>query len=217
MVRKIFKGENPKLLIHVGTHGDEHDIVSLVFDAVEKYKDKLPDFIFVPEVSPSAVVARTRVNYSGKDINRIFYSDSKDMEVVENIKIMRGNRFDLMVSFHEDLPVKEYYIYDSGFKISETDAVLKHNKKLQSHGTGLLNGLDDSDDPALGYEFKDGYRRFTEKEGTPSNGMSTVWAMSEGIVKESLTPEIPGKLSIEEKRFIIDSFFSDILVDDFPK
>ena len=206
------KGENPTLLIHSGTHGDEFEVINIVRKCVEKYEDRLPDFVFVPKVSPSAVKARLRVNSNGFDLNRIFFSDSKEIEVIENIKALDGYKFDTMVSFHEDPVLEEYYIYDSGFDLNESEKLKSHNQKLKKLGFKLLNGLDDPDDPSLGYEFKEGYRKFIEGKDDKSNGMITVWAMVEKGVSECMVPEIPGMLSPKEKEIIVDTFFCDLLI-----
>ena len=44
--------------------------------------------------------------------------------------------------------------------------------------------------------------------------MATVWAIAEKHTKNSLTPEIPGLLTLKQKEMIIDSFFKDILCVD---
>ncbi len=205
-------GENPRLIIHAGTHGDEWEVIGLVENALRKYESRLPSFIFFPEVSPSSVKTRTRINSMGKDLNRTFFSDSKDPEVVENRKYLDNKHFDLMITFHEDPVREEYYIYDTGKTEEKNRVILGHNKKLMDSGIKLLNGIDDPNDPALGHEFKDGYRKFVYRKGDPDNGMITAWALNRGIVDECLVPEIPGKLDIDKKRFIVESFFEEVLL-----
>lgn len=208
------KGNNPKLLIHSGTHGDEFESIDIVKKCVEKYENKLPDFIFVPVVSPSAVSAKTRFNDNGKDLNRVFFSDSTEIEVQVNAKIINGHKFDLMISFHEDPESFEYYIYDEGLNTEKSEKILKHNSKLKNFGVKLLNGIDDFNDPRLGKEFIEGYNKLIISEDLTNNGMATVWAIAEKHTKNSLTPEIPGLLTLKQKEMIIDSFFKDILCVD---
>lgn len=207
------KGINPKLLIHSGTHGDEFEVIDFVKRAVEKYENCLPDFIFVPVVSPSAVKSKTRFNGNGKDLNRIFFSDSTEIEVQENAKILDGHKFDLMVSFHEDPGSDSYYIYDEGMDSNESVKVIEHNKKLSSLGIKLLNGIDDPNDPHLGQEFIEGYNKIVFNNNPENNGMTTVWALAEKKAKNSLTPEIPGKITLKEKELIVDTFFKDVLCE----
>lgn len=202
---------NPSLLIHSGTHGDEWQVISLVKEALTKYESRLPPFIFFPEVSPSAVKRHTRVNARGQDMNRTFFSNSKEPEVRENIKYLKNKHFELMVTFHEDPTTDEYYIYDVCRSKERKKAILRHNKRLGEAGIKLFTGVDDPDDPELGYEFKNGYRKFVYDEGQ-DNGMITIWAVNRGIVKDCMVPEIPGKLDIKKKRFIVESFIEDVLL-----
>ncbi len=202
------KGNNPRLLIHSGTHGDEFEVIDCVRKSVTKFETSLPDFVYVPVVSPSAVKNKTRLNGSDLDLNRVFFSSSKEPEVVENIKILKKFNFDLFVSFHEDPLSDEYYIYDSGFKKEESLKIKTHNEKLKDLGFKLLNGVDDPMDPDLGYEFIEGYRKFVETKGDSVNGMISMWSMFEKEVQTCLTPEIPGLLDIAKKQLIVDTFFS---------
>ncbi len=131
----IYKsGNNPRLLIHSGTHGDEYEIIDLVNKALKKYETSLPAFIIVPHVSPSAVEKRSRTNYQGSDINRVFFSNSDDKEVRINILVLEGNKFDLFVSFHEDPESSQYYIYDSGYSPEQNKLIINHNQILKVLG-----------------------------------------------------------------------------------
>lgn len=202
------KGDNPKLLIHSGTHGDEYGIINLLEKAVIKYEDRLPDFIFVPIVSPSAVKAKTRTNNNGKDLNRIFFSDSNDLEVKTNIAILENNKFNLFVSFHEDFEFMNYYVYDEGFIHLNTDKVINHNNKLKNFGIDLFDGIDD---PILKTEIVNGYKKFTPSKTFENDGMITSWLLSQKKVDDTLTPEIPMELNLYYKEKIINTFFEDIL------
>lgn len=208
----FIKGDNPKLLIHSGTHGDEYEVIDIVQKCVEKYEEKLPDFVFVPFVSPSAVHNKTRVNGNGFDMNRIFFSDSKELEVQENIKAIKDCKFDLMVSFHEDLKLPFYYVYDEGTNKKETQLLLEFNQKIQKLGVDLLNGIDDPEDPGLGIEFTNGYRKFVVSSEFKNSGMITSWAITNNIVYDTFVPEIPGMFDIKVKELIVDTFFKDILL-----
>ena len=207
--------ENPKLLIHSGTHGDEYEVTDFVMEAILKYEKKLPPFIFVPVVSPSAVERKTRVNESGTDMNRGFFSDSKDPEVLANIEIIKNQKFDLFVSFHEDWEFSEYYIYDWGYSKEKNELVLKHNQWLKNNGIGLFNGIDDPLDLALGYEFVEGYNKSVHLEKDKDDGVISDWILNRKISKEYLLPEIPQRLSREKKKLIVDSFFSEVILKMF--
>ncbi len=202
------KGNNPKLLIHCGTYGDEYDVVKHVENAVIKYEEQLPDFVFVPIVSPSAVKLRTRINDNGKDLNRIFFSDSTDPEVLANIEIIGENKYDLFVSFHEDFEFPDYYIYDEGFTNLKQNMILNHNSQISKLGFTLFNGIDD---PILNNVFLNGYKKIVINKDTRNNGMITSWMLSEGKVLDTLNPEIPMNLDSNSKKKIIDTFFENVL------
>lgn len=211
----FISGKNPKLLIHSGTHGDEYLVTDFVSEAVLKYKKELPPFIFVPIVSPSAVERKTRVNESGTDMNRGFFSDSLDPEVQANIEIVKKEKFDLFVSFHEDWEFSDYYIYDWGYSKTKNELVLKHNRWLKDNSVGLFNGVDDPLDLALGYEFVEGYNKSIHLGNDKDSGIISDWILNREISKEYLLPEIPQRLSREKKKMIVDSFFSDVILKMF--
>lgn len=208
-------GENPKLFIHSGTHGDEAEVTEFVREALIKHEESLPPFIFVPIVSPSAVERKTRENESGNDMNREFFSNSPDPEVQVNIEIMKDKRFDLFVSFHEDPLETNYYLYDVGYREMENELVLKHNQLLKNSGVELLSGIDDAEDSSLGYEFIEGYKKFIHPKNYHDDGTISAWVLNKHIAEEYLLPEIPGKASREVKRFIVDSFFTEVILKSF--
>lgn len=207
--------KNPRLLLHAGTHGDEYEVIDIVSDFIKSHEKELPPFIYVPQVSPSAVAAKTRVNKNGKDLNRIFYENSQDDEVQNNIAVMKKGPFNLLVSFHEDPEFREYYIYDVGVDTKPTQSVIDHNAFLKKQGVVLLNGLDDPKDPELGFEFVEGYHKFEHTDA--DNGMILVWAFNHGFIKHCLLPEIPGKMNLDEKRKIVNSFFEQVIIKYFNK
>lgn len=206
-------GINPKLLIHTGTHGDEYEVIGCVKNSIEKYFAKLPDFVFVPKVSPSAVKAKTRFNSSGIDINRVFYSNSDEIEVVENIRLLEGYNFDLMISFHEDPDFFDYYIYDESQNKIITNKVITNNLNIKKLGVNLLTGMDDSGDPHLGHKFIDGYAEFIYPDNILEDGTATVWAYSNNVAKSILVPEIPGKINLSLKQKVVDKIFEDIFLN----
>ena len=205
-------GDSPKLLIHSGTHGDESEVTEYVTMALQKYSKELPDFIFVPEVSPLAVKRGTRNNYLNHDMNRKFFSDSNDPEVRANIEVMMGNKFDLFISFHEDPSGPDYYLYDVAYRKATNERVLIHNQLLKRHGVGLLNGVDDPEDESLGYVFSEGYHKLDFQQSSLDDGTISAWVLNRHIADEYLLPEIPGKADLKTKRFIVESFFTEVVL-----
>ncbi len=216
-MRFVEKGNKPRLLIHTGTHGDEYGVIKMVEECLKKYESKLPDYIFVPEVSPSAVEMKTRKNKYGHDMNREFLSNSDDPEVQENIKIIKNERFDLFVSFHEDWEFPEYYIYDWGYTNKPSELVTKHNEYLKENGIRLLNGVDDPTDPHLGYKFSEGYNKSIHVKKEQDDGIISDWVLNRNIATDYLLPEIPQRLSDKKKKFIVDSFFTEVILKYFTE
>lgn len=204
-------GDDPKLLIHTGTHGDEWEVIGLVESYLRNNEKRLPDFLYVPEVSPSAVAKGTRNNWANRDMNRSFYAHLDDPEVLANIKILKNRKFDLMISFHEDHEFEnEYYVYDVGRDGKENKLVLSHNQLLKERGICLMNRVDSPDDPDLGYLFVDGYKKFEHKDNL-DHGIAG-WILDTKIAEEYLMPEIPMKAKIETKKMIVDTFFEEVVL-----
>lgn len=205
-------GNNPKLLIHSGTHGDEAEVTEFVIKALQKYEQVLPSFIFVPEVSPSAVALKTRNNARGVDMNRKFFSDSTDPEVQVNIQLIKEQKFDIFVSFHEDSELNEYYCYDVSWKKGVNKFILAHNRLLKEKGVNLLNGIDDEKDEDLGFEFREGYNKLEFLESMKDDGTISAWVLKRHIAEDYLLPEIPGKADRKMKQFIVESFFEEVIM-----
>ncbi len=194
-LRYYQKGENPKLLIYSGTHGDEAGVIGSVQRHLERNEQKLPDFVWVPEVSPSAVRLGTRQNERGRDVNRICTVEATDPEVVLNRMVVDGKQFDLFIDFHEDPTTDAFYLYDS-IDVRRTAALEKLYTDIQELGVPLYHGLDDEE---LGLHVDTGYVVCTEYDSAPELGnIYTTWRYlkDHDIVRgRFLNPEVPGKVS----------------------
>ena len=209
----FISGESPTLLIHAGTHGDEYGVIESVRKAVEKYEARLPDFVYVPVVSPSAVATRTRTNMDGLDLNRSFFDQSRLSEVEVNLSIVGDYKFDLMVTFHEDsFWESTFYLYDINCGIGGGEGWKKFKAEIGVLGLNLLNGPDDPKDPTLNFSFVDGYYYFPKAAEGYRGGSFDAWAIRNGVIKGALVPEIPGKLAQEKKNKVVDLFFRRFLV-----
>ena len=209
----FLKGTNPKLLIVSGMHGDEYEVIDCINEYVKQHIDQLPDFLFIPRVSPSAVAQKTRKNKFGRDVNRHFFDQSEDPEAEDAMQIMRNYQVDLTIEFHED-PDRAlgFYLYDS-HALNEKDLVL-YREKIQQTGARLYTGVDDPFDAHLGLHIEKGYI-YTPLEILPKDaGFFVVWALTHGIAQRVLNPEIPGKAPLSLKRSLVTAVFSFFLPPD---
>ena len=203
------KGTDPKLLIHTGTHGDEFSVIEPTKNYILKNADTLPDFIFVPEVSPTAVAQKSRKNKQGIDINRSFFEGSDNAEVTDNMELIKDFNFDICISIHEDYEFPSFYMYDSGNLQSAVWQVFV--EKLNLVGMQTYTGFDDLSDPALGYEFKNGYPAFDDAVAENNSGCFSNHFISRSKSRRFLMPEVPTQCSKEVKEKVIALLFTDLL------
>ncbi len=206
------QGGKPKLLLLSGTHGDEYGVIEAVKGSIRKYLSQLPEFVFIPEVSPSAVSNRTRVNNNGIDLNRSFGDSSLEPETIANMEIVKDNSFDLCVSFHEDPGISEFYFYDSGM-MDESDLALIRSG-VQTLGIKLYDGVDDPSDPYLANMVNGGYIS-SPADTLSGNDSYENWSLNKGIVKRTLTMEVPGTISMERKTALVNLLFEDLILPFF--
>lgn len=204
------KGDHPSLLIMSGTHGDEYEVIGPLAQIINTYAQQLPDYIYIPEVSPSAVALKTRKNAAGRDTNRSFTESTKDIEAKYTMDIVRPHVFDACFSFHEDPDQTDFYIYDNQ-KLEET-ALQKLRNHITQYGISLYTGIDDPLDTTLGHMITDGYASLPADPKKLLHGDFWEWSQHHGVVKRILFPEIPGRLPITNKEFLIKTIFQDILL-----
>lgn len=195
-VKYHVKGSLPQLVIHSGTHGDEFHVIEPLRRVVERMYEELPSFLYVPEVSPSAVALRTRENALGHDMNRIFWGEIFDPEVVANKQILSVASHAIGLTFHQDLENNAYYIYDSK-KLSE-EQLSALQQKIRGLELDLYTGFDDFEDDYLRYDFVDGYASVTPDSHYKGPFVDD-WAMYHSHISRMLTVEMPfEKANIEE-------------------
>lgn len=203
-------GEKPKVLISSGTHGDEPDLIFSVRRAVDKYVDQLPDFLYIPQVSPSAIALGTRKNSDGLDANRAFFPGTTCEETLTIEKILEHQTFDIHVDFHEDEWIPDFYIYDCRVgNTKQSDDIIGLLSDVSALGVGLFEGIDDLDNPNLGNIVKDGY---CSPDVTRYDPSFDGWTRKQAIAKRTIVPEVPGKASQELKDKIVEVIFKNLLI-----
>lgn len=201
------KGDDPKLLITSGVHGDELEVIDSVRKAVEKYHDHLEAFVYIPVVSPTAVTNRTRENGHKLDPNRLFKEGSAGGETEKVMDFLREYRFDLHVDFHEDVVLHDFYVYEAPPRGEKT--MIKLFSEIKGIGVDLWEGVDDPDDPALGHLVVNGYTSFSVDH---TDNSLDAWLRFSGRSKRSLVPEVPGLVAKETKDKIVDAIFRHLII-----
>lgn len=215
--RFLLKGRAPELEIDCGMHGDEKGVIPLVEAAIFAHLSELPDTLYIPEMSPSAVMQGTRLNAQGDDINRSFLDDSRDSEAQLVMDVLRNYKFKKTVSFHEDRD-DFCYVYDAGGESLEgTSALENMRSQMQSLGVELLDGIDDPADATLGNLFSRGYKHFPVETQKGDSGLSGSWLLSHGVTEKALTVEIPMHLDADVKEKLVDIFFKSLIIDPASK
>jgi len=202
------QGSTPKVFFRSGTHGDENGVIDSVWDAIHKHLDRLPDFLFIPEVSPSAVLSGTRANEHNLDMNRGFVEDSQEPEVIANMSIVKDFQFDLSFDFHED--ISGFYFYDS--EQMDDQGLARVRTGVNKLGVGLYSGIDDPDDPALVFKVEGGYTPKWIEKYDPNAGFYDSWTMKNDLVRRSITVEIPKELSVVGKKRLVNLLFDELVL-----
>ncbi|MDO8584903.1 MAG: hypothetical protein Q7R85_02140 [bacterium] len=208
-LRYYTHGKNPKWLIHSGTHGNEWGVIAPVTEYLRAHAQDMPNFIFVPEMSPSAVRLRRRRNASGNDVNRMFADESPDTEVRANLMLMYTGTFDLLLTFHEDHErSNKWYLYDTD-DASESKEIQNLFADAAKIGVNPHSGSDWKGVGSVvirnGY-FSEQWRGggFTRKRLA---GQATVYAVRKGIAKRGITLEIPQRAPREVKEKLVAIIF----------
>ena len=203
------KGDSPRLLIVSGAHGDEHGVVPIVSREIEKQASALRDFIYIPELSPSAMRRKTRLNENGEDIERGFYEGSPHTEAHAIMEFLRGRTFDLCVSFHEDKEWNGFYLYDIAQKLN-MQGFAPLCESLVRRGLSLHTGGDDREDPLLRHRVENGYVYIPIDRTLIKQPFFGSWLVKHAIVSRILVPEVPMRLSREEKMHVVSACFDYI-------
>ena len=170
----------PRLLIISGLHGDEGGVIAPLFEVLQKYKEHLPSFVFVPEMSNTALQKKTRKNQRGNDLNRMFGLENDDPEVrLGETLVHHFAPYDVVISFHEDVEYQQTYFYDRGERFFDID-LEKWRQRVREMDIELLEGIDDVAEPTLGHMFQEGYHY---SDITTNKGSIEDWVLEEGLAK----------------------------------
>ncbi len=107
-----------------GVHGDEPDGILAALELARRFA-RSPQLVsayaltIYPCVSPVGYERMTRENGSGKDLNREFFRDSREEEVVVMEHELRAHEFTGFIGGHSDYESFGIYAYATGAVLSE--------------------------------------------------------------------------------------------------
>lgn len=208
------RGTHPKWLIDSVTHGNEAGVKKSVGCFIADNEERMPDFLWVPEVSPSAARLGTRRNARGVDVNRVFGDDTEEVEAQANISVWQRHRFTLHLSFHEDTDrTNEFYVYDTADAAESVEAqgLLAAAERF---GFTRYTGTDNWRSK-LSVNIVNGYFSERWKGGgfrTPAlSGQATIYTVTKGIAERAFTIEIPGKAPQERKNILVAAILNHFI------
>lgn len=213
-VNYIINGSTPQILFTSGTHGDEYEIIEPLTQLLSKLARRLPNYLYLPEVSPSAVAAKTRLNSENLDLNRNFFNHSKSFEARSVMELLKKYHFQHSFSFHEDPEYFDFYLYDISAQPLPAAIITNLQIAIRAFGISLLNGYDDESDDQLKYIFREGYRFFpVVAPATNTHGMLSEWMFAENLLTNRfITFEIPGKLTPQQKTQLTELIFTHLIL-----
>lgn len=129
------EGNNKRVLISAGIHGDEPAGVETIYSFLHrkeylKYSEDW-EITIVPCINPFGYEANTRTNHEGVDLNRKFKSPDPPREVVL-VKKLFDSHFDLTIELHEDVDSPGYYLFHSSAFEPSPLSVREILKNIQS-------------------------------------------------------------------------------------
>lgn len=102
----------PSVYISSGVHGNEPAGPMAVLDMLRRNAfPQAAHLTLFPVVNPEGLVAGTRENASGIDLNRDYSSAPKSYETRSQLEWIGERKFDLTICLHEDDDGEGFYIY----------------------------------------------------------------------------------------------------------
>lgn len=208
------RGRFPEWLIDTFTHGNEGGVMKSVRCFIAGNEERMPDFLWVPEVSPSAAKRGRRRNARDVDVNRVFRDDTTEEEALVNMAVWQQHRFTFHLSFHED-PERtgEFYVYDTA-DAPESPEILGLLAAAESYNLRRYTGYDAPKSP-LRVKVRNGYFSEWWKGGgfkvRALAGQATVYTVTKGIAGRGFTIEVPGKATQERKNAIVAAILNHFI------
>jgi hypothetical protein len=103
----------PSLYFSAGIHGDEPAPVEALIGWAEENPGLLAslNLTIFPCLNPWGLERNIRFDSEGRDLNRC-YNSRKFLRIAAQREVLRGRRFDLAASLHEDYDAHGFYLYE---------------------------------------------------------------------------------------------------------
>lgn len=107
----------PSVYFSSGIHGDEPAGVEGLVQWAESSLAKVANWnwMIFPCLNPWGLERNIRFDAEGRDMNR-FFNSRKIPQIASHRALMRGRRFDLAVTLHEDYDARGFYLYEIAAK-----------------------------------------------------------------------------------------------------
>ena len=107
----------PSVYFSAGIHGDEPAAVEGLICWAETSLGKLAswNWMIFPCLNPWGLERNIRFDAENRDLNR-FYDSREVPQVVAQLALMKGSRFDVAVTLHEDYDSRGFYLYEVAAK-----------------------------------------------------------------------------------------------------
>jgi hypothetical protein len=208
-IKYLICGGEPALCLGACVHGDESKVKRPMIRVMRRMTKValLPDYICIPEVSPSAVRLQTRKNAQGVDVNRAFFDDSPVEEVQANMMIFKSHHVKVAAFFHMDYIASYFY---SHVDLEGSEILGNLRREFRSNGIPLYTGVDDENDPLLRLESREGYIFDPPKE--TYDGQMVNWLHLKGLADRVFDIEISTLLSFDQQCKAVSLFMQGLIL-----
>jgi murein peptide amidase A len=138
-----------KVGVFAGIHGDEPAGILGLMDFVREL-DEEPEYgrgfelFLYPLCNPTGYLAQTRESHSGKDLNREFWRESTEPEVIALEGEIKSCRFDGIIALHSDDTCHGFYGYARGSVLAKhllAPALVAADQAQRRDARGIIDGF----------------------------------------------------------------------------
>lgn len=198
----------PSVALSAGLHGDETAGIEALLQFFERPNSPAVRVTALPCLNPTGVIAGTRRNDLGIDLNRTWGQERPPQEVELARFALAGRRFECAVDLHEDIEAHGFYLYEHA------------RGRAQPLGQRIVAavraaGMPINDAPSIeGRPLADGCVEPAEETLSPYVGFFSIY-MFERHSDRTLVPESPGVLPLPARAAMhlitIDAVLADLV------